>query len=94
MTTVKLHLGEYTQDLESVVQDKDNEIAVETCPPPPFPPTISSLSGELPINELYQSVPIFPYTMQRMRYYQCCIIVYCIQELVYTKTTPSAPWHQ
>ena len=35
MTTVKLHLGEYTQDLESVVQDKDNEIAVETCPPPP-----------------------------------------------------------
>ena len=53
MTTVKIHLGEYTQDLESVVQDEDNEIAVESCPPPP-------LSGKRLINELYQSVPIFP----------------------------------
>ena len=51
MTTVKIHLGEYTQDLESVVQDEDNEIAVESCPP---------LSGKRLINELYQSVPIFP----------------------------------
>ena len=33
MTTVRIHLGEYTQDLETVVQDYYYEIAIETWSP-------------------------------------------------------------